>query len=209
MISYAAVATTKRNVEELRKYNWRMLANCYYQYRVPTGFAYALDNGAWSAHQKGEPFDERKFVQGLDLFADGADWVVLPDIVAGGKASLDLSLKWLRPVRDVCARVLIAVQDGMTVDDLRDLVSPDVGVFVGGSTEWKLATLDGWGALAKACNAWCHVGRVNTVRRIRRCIDAGATSFDGTSPTIYASTTKMLSLARDEYLTRNINQEKP
>jgi hypothetical protein len=55
------------------------------------GFLYALDNGAWSAYQQKREFDFVGFERSLRVLGAGADWVVLPDIVAGGSASLSLS----------------------------------------------------------------------------------------------------------------------
>lgn len=55
------------------------------------------------------------------------------------------------------------------------------GIFVGGSTAWKLATMATWGQVARERDAYMHVGRVNTVRRVQACQLAGAHSFDGTS----------------------------
>lgn len=46
---------------------------------------------------------------------------------------------------------------------------------------WKLSTMPSWAALARSKGAMCHVGRVNTKRRIALCGAAGASSFDGTS----------------------------
>ena len=124
-----------------------------------------------------------------------ADWTVIPDIVAGGQPSLDLSLRWMRRVLDETGRGMLAVQDGMGADDVRDLIGPRVGVFVGGSTEWKLRTMAAWGALARERGAWCHVARVNSARRIRLCRLAGADSFDGTSASRYAKTLPLLDSA--------------
>lgn len=101
------------------------------------GFPYALDNGAWTAFQQGKPFDEALFVRALRLMGRDADWSVIPDIVAGGAASLEMSLRWMRQVLDETERGLIAVQDGMNVDDVRPFIGPRVGIFVGGSTAWK------------------------------------------------------------------------
>jgi hypothetical protein len=58
----------------------------------------------------------------------------------------------------------------------------------GGSTAWKLATTPRWAAVARKKGAWCHVGRVNTKRRIALCGAAGASSFDGTSVVRFPST---------------------
>lgn len=160
------------------------------------GFPYALDNGAWGAHQRGEDFPAEPFTRTVKKLGAGADWVVAPDIVEGGLDSLRVSIGWLSWLRSRCKRILIAVQDGMTEKDIRPLLSDRVGVFVGGSTDWKLQTLDTWCRLARDCGAWSHVGRVNTARRIRRCLAAGATSFDGTSASRYAVTCSKLDSAR-------------
>jgi len=107
--------------------------------------------------------------------------VVLPDIVAGGQASLDLSLRWLDRLRGFSQPLMIAVQDGLSPDDVRDYLGPMTGIFVGGSTDWKLRTLDAWGALARRKGCLLHVGRVNSLKRINACAQAGASSIDGTS----------------------------
>lgn len=159
------------------------------------GFRYALDNGAWTAFQRGEPFDIAAFMRAVDLLGHGADFIVAPDIVAGGKRSLDFSLSWLGQLRGV-APLLLAVQDGIAVDDVSSLIGPELGIFVGGTTEWKLPTMADWGALARRTGAYLHVGRVNSSRRIALCSAAGADSFDGSSATRYAVTLRPLDLAR-------------
>lgn len=156
---------------------------------------FALDNGAWTAFQRDEPFDVSAFERAFELFGERADWVVIPDIVAGGLASLDFSLSWIDRLNG-CKRLLLAVQDGMTTEVIRPLLSDRVGIFVGGSTDWKLATAIEWGQLAHEVGCYMHVGRVNTVRRIRLCAAAGADSFDGTSATMFSQTLPMLDLAR-------------
>jgi hypothetical protein len=162
------------------------------------GFPYALDNGAWTAFQRGEAFDVGAFETLLASHGDGADWVVAPDIVGGGLASLDLSLSWLARCTSTCTSVLIAVQDGMVPSDVAGIVGGSVGVFVGGSTEWKLAMMATWGAFARDAGVWCHVGRVNSRRRIFQCLAAGATSFDGTSASRYAVALPNLDGARKQ-----------
>jgi len=42
----------------------------------------------------------------------------------------------------------------------------------------------------------CHVGRVNTQQRVRMCLAAGVTSFDGTSASRYQVTLRDLDMAR-------------
>nr|WP_144033710.1 hypothetical protein [Sphingomonas laterariae] len=177
------------------------------------GFPYALDNGAWTAFNRGEPFDVPAFEKAVKLLGQGADFIILPDIVMGGVPSFEMSIAWLRKLRRRVAlrgtRFLIAVQDGMETIARRITrwLGPKVGIFVGGSTEWKLATMAKWARIAHRRSAVCHVGRVNTARRIRFCEAAGVDSFDGSSASRFAVTLRPLELARRQidlegYLTR-------
>lgn len=194
MIAYAARTGTRRNLDALRRADWRLLISpvCL----RTEGFAYALDNGAWSAYTQGRPFDVRAFEIALRRCGPGADWTTIPDIVAGGRASLDLSLRWMQRVLSESPRALLAVQDGLTPDDVVPFVGERVGIFLGGSTAWKEATLLEWGALGRRLGCWVHCGRVNSARRIRRCGDAGVTSFDGSGVSRYASELPRLDHAR-------------
>lgn len=187
VIPYASRTGTRRNLDALRQRGWRLLVSATGVLRTE-GFPYGIDNGAWTAHQSGAPIDLRRFVIALFKLGRDADWVALPDIVGGGLTSLALSLAWLRFVLCLTERALIPVQDGMTVADVAPLLGPNVGVFVGGSpdTNWKEETTPAWAKACRAAGAWCHVGRVNSQRRINICAAAGATSFDGTSATKYA-----------------------
>lgn len=195
MVAYASRTGTRRNLAAMRKAGWRLLVSAAGVLRTE-GFRYALDNGAWSAFQQGVPFDERAFGRAVDLLGENADWVVLPDIVAGGMKSLEFSVHWLERLgKCFPQRLLIAVQDGMEPDDVREFLSPSVGIFLGGSTEWKLQTMAAWGVLARRRNCYYHVGRVNSARRIAMCAGAGVNSFDGTSVTRYANTLPRLDAA--------------
>ena len=65
--------------------------------------------------------------------------VIVPDIVAGGLASLERSAFWRDTVPTEFAAYL-AVQDGMTEADVVPELRRYQGIFVGGSLAWKLAT---------------------------------------------------------------------
>ena len=133
----------------------------------------------------------------MDRFGAAADFIVAPDVVAGGRASLDLSLEWLSSLLDATAgRVLLAAQDGMTPTDMAPHVGQRVGIFIGGSTEWKRHAIPAWGPWCASRGVWCHVGRVNTIGRIRSCAMAGVASFDGSSASRYATTLPFLDEAR-------------
>ena len=186
MISYASRTGTKRNLNAMRDHGWRVLVSAAGVLRHE-GFKYALDNGAWSAFTQGTPFDVPAFELALDKMGKGSDWIVLPDIVAGGMPSLDLSLSWMDRCSSL-APVLIPVQNGMKAYDVRPHIGPRVGIFIGGDTEWKISTMPMWGLLARESGCHLHVGRVNTRRRIKLCQMAGVDSIDGTSVTRFAST---------------------
>ncbi len=194
MIAYASRTGTRRNLAALRDAGWRILVSARGVLRNE-GFRYALDNGAWTAFTQGESFDVAAFEKALDLMGAEADWVASPDIVGGGMRSLELSESWLPRLIDA-RLVLIPVQDGLTADDVRPLLGNRVGIFLGGSTEWKLATMREWGELAREVGCYYHVARVNTRRRIEMCSEAGATSFDGSSASRFAASLPRLERAR-------------
>ncbi len=95
MICYASRTGTKRNLEGLRRLGWRLLISRAGVWRTE-GFPYAIDNGAWTDHITGETFNGPLYAKMLDQFGPGADWCVLPDIVAGGEARLcgEAARKW-------------------------------------------------------------------------------------------------------------------
>lgn len=202
MICYASPTGTHRNLNALRRHGWGLLVGPdrhEWRNEPVTGFAHiAGDNGAWSCFQAGRAFDEDGYDRFLDWIApqtDCLDWLVLPDIVAGGLHSLALSLRYLNRGLSIAPRVLIAVQDGMTTDDLGPLVSSNVGIFLGGSTAWKLTTMLEWGAFCAERGIHYHVARVNTFKRMALAVAAGATSIDGSSASRYSVTTPMLTYA--------------
>lgn len=195
MIAYAAYTTTKRNLRALRGADWRICLSPATGLNS-FGLPYSLDNGAWSAFTSGTEWDEAKFFAAVERLGAGADWVALPDIVEGGRKSFDLSLSHRWRVLQHTRLALIPTQDGMDPTYVERELSPRTGIFVGGSTAFKEGTMAMWAEMARRHGTWCHVGRVNTVRRIALCAAAGATSFDGSSATRYAKTLPKLELAR-------------
>lgn len=111
IVAYASRTGTRRNLDALRARGWRLLVSATGAHRTE-GFPYAIDNGAWTAFQKKQPFDSRAFIRVVVLLGALADWVACPDIVAGGLQSLRLSMKWLPWVLQHTPRALLPVQDG-------------------------------------------------------------------------------------------------
>lgn len=182
-MGYASRTGTRRNLAALRAAGWRILVSARGALR-PEGFRYALDNGAWTAFQRGEPFDVPAFERAVDLLGEGADWIVVPDVVGDRDRTLASSEAWLPKLEG--HRLLVAVQDGMVAADVRPWLGPTCGIFLGGGSAWKERTAREWGALARERGCVFHVGRVNSIRRISICAEAGAHSFDGTSATRFA-----------------------
>jgi len=196
VIGYASNTGTKRNLAALRDAGWRIMLTP----DNPTpreGLKHCLDNGAWGAFQKGIPFDCGRFEKLVDTAGLKADFIVLPDIVAGGGNSLAFSVSWL-PRLNSYRSLLLPLQDGMDPKAVLAILRawPHVGIFLGGTTEYKLATMHDWGVAAAALGRWYHVGRVNSRRRIRMAAACGATSFDGTSATRFSCTLPLLDAAR-------------
>ena len=148
----------------------------------------ALDNGAFQCWRKGYPFSvqapifreclQRAFLVGIRL-----DFVVCPDIVAGGLASLEFSMGWARGELRGAPRLALAVQDGMRPQDLvnADAISYFSHIFVGGTPKWKWATAEQWVHWAHDHGMQCHIGQCGRLHFLRRAAAIGADSVDSAS----------------------------
>ena len=201
MICYASRTGTKLNLATLRAYGWRLLVSRAGEWRNEGFPRICGDNGAWADFQAGRQFDGDAYDQFLEWCSKQSasiDWLVLPDIVAGGLASLELSMRWSNRCLSVSDMVLVAVQDGMTVDDVAPVVGRKVGVFLGGSTEWKIRNMALWGEFCRQRDLNYHVARVNSAKRMAMAIAAFADSIDGSSGSRYAVTIRPLTLAANQ-----------
>ena len=145
------------------------------------GISLALDNGAFANYKNGQPFNEYAFLWHLNqcIFKKvQLDFIVCPDIVAGGVKSLEFSLRWADRLN--WNRLALVVQDGMTIDDIPedDRFSH---IFVGGTVDWKWRTAGTWIKYAHEIGKKCHVGQCGTLSKINHCRDLGADSVDSTS----------------------------
>ena len=142
------------------------------------------DPGAYRDWRAGRPFNVCRWqrdMRWMSLRGVVPDFVVVPDIVAGGLASLAWSAFWRDAVPSEF-RAYLAVQDGMTVDDVVPCLAEYHGIFVGGSLRWKLATGCVWAELARRHGLACHIGRVGTAARVQWARSIGATSIDSALP---------------------------
>jgi hypothetical protein len=160
------------------------------------------DNGAFEDFQAKREFDGFTFsrdMRRIALWCEGGtpksngtigakltrpDFVVVPDIVAGGEASLAFSLEWLEESRKAGAPCYLAVQNGMSLERVRAFVLEHGfdGIFVGGSLDWKLETAGDWQQLGEELGLPVHVGRVGTADRVTWARELGVASIDSSFP---------------------------
>ena len=130
----------------------------------------AIDNGAFSG------FNETKFYKTLELYKDiNPKFVVLPDVVADHKQTLDLYNKYKHLEKSF--NTAFVLQDGLIEKEIPTNVS---AIFIGGTTEFKLSKqVRKVVKSALKQDLWVHIGRVNSQKRIRYALDIGCNSFDG------------------------------
>ena len=146
------------------------------------GEPWGFDNGAFTDWLKGKAFDGDLFLKRLNrAYGVGVPYLaVVPDIVAGGLRSLEFSVGWMNELPPDWPWFL-AVQDGMTVDDVEPVRDLFCGIFLGGSDKFK-ATAYHWAELAHKYDKLFHYGRAGTPRKIRHAMESGADSCDSAFP---------------------------
>lgn len=144
---------------------------------------YAVDNGAWSDFVHHRSFSHERFQKTLQKIAvqvKKPDFIILPDIVRGGKASLNLSKQYLHLTDS--HPCYLAIQDGISPDMITDDIWESIkGIFIGGSDTWKWRYLHIWVDLAHNHGIKIHVGRVGMLRDMQKCYTAGVDSADGSA----------------------------
>lgn len=155
---------------------------------------YGIDNGAYIDHKRGCAFDERSFMRLCERWGSSADWIAIPDVVGSAVATWALARKWIPILRDMGLgdRLLFVWQDGCPYEDLHHFITEGIGVFIGGTTQGKLKAIPYISWMCRRFGVWCHVGRVNTMGRVRMCIDHGVNSFDGSGWSRFPSMFKIL-----------------
>lgn len=141
--------------------------------RLEPGVQWALDNGCFS-----DAWSADRWLRTLDRHAGkpGCLFAVVPDVVADAAATDDLWAKWSEEVTGRGYRAAYVAQNGCRA------VPPDAPVaFLGGDTAWKLGG-EAAAVAADALGAGCHLhmGRVNSLRRLRYAFAIGCHSVDGT-----------------------------
>lgn len=194
---YFACPSGKRRDEIIREFP-DVFGACitpYVNNNVTIGkMPFFFDNGAYRAYQKGFEFDSRLFVEKLwELEAKiqfghalEADFLVLPDIVAGGDESLDFSLQWAEHIEESMPHIArynflyLPVQDGMDIDNVERVIKRRMvdGLFMGGTKAWKYADGQQWVDLAHKYGLPIHIGGIGTKKDIEWARQVGFDSVD-------------------------------
>jgi len=142
------------------------------------GIAWIADNACYSGHYPGNG----KYLAWLArhaAYAPRCAFATAPDVVGDAAATLARSTPMLARIRDAGYRAALVAQDGL--EQLPIPWNSIDALFLGGTTGWKL----GPAAAALAAEAhrrrlWVHMGRVNSLRRVRYAHTIGCRSVDGT-----------------------------
>lgn len=146
--------------------------------RLEPGVQWIADNAVFGDKYPGD----REYLDWLAGFADqagGCRFAVAPDVVCDHEATYERSAPMLAPIRRVVGRVGYVAQNGATPENLPWGVFD--ALFLGGDTAWKLGgearALVG---AARDRGVWTHMGRVNSLVRLRYAKAIGCDSADGT-----------------------------
>lgn len=136
-----------------------------------TGLPWACDNGAFSgfAPQSFWRLCERAAGQPRLL------WFACPDVVGDAVQTLQWFAEWSPAMHRIGLPVALVAQDGL---ECRDVPwSEFTCLFIGGSTAWKLSHA-AWdlASEAKRRGKLVHMGRVNSLRRMRVAQGGGIVS---------------------------------
>lgn len=145
----------------------------------------ALDNGAFACYKKGYPFMEKVFYDTLESAYKGGiqlDFIVCPDIVAGGVRSLELSLKHAETKLLGVKNLALVLQDGIEPSDLTANITRHFSyLFLGGTKEWKWKNARMWVDVARDKNKKIHIGQCGRLEYLRYADSLGVDSVDSTS----------------------------
>jgi len=146
----------------------------------------ALDNGAFPAFAKGYPFQAdvfRETIKKCYKHNIKLDFIVCPDIVQGGLASLQFSMKWAQSELLGTPNLALVVQDGMSTKDvaINYHLKLFTYIFIGGSVEWKWETAETWTKFARDNNKKIHIGQCGQLKYLEYARELGVDSVDSAS----------------------------
>lgn len=147
----------------------------YYEY-------VGIDNGCFTeaGRRRYSDYGYFKLIEKtLEIYGDNVLFATARDVPEDWEGTLKISLPLLPKIRALGAQAAIVLQDGATPATVP--WDEFDSIFIGGSTEWKL------GDMARAITKeavrrqkWPHMGRVNSMSRMRIAQSFGCRSADGT-----------------------------
>jgi hypothetical protein len=149
---------------------------------------WACDNAAFS-----RPDDDRFWRLAIEAWGMNRHspplWVAVPDVVASHTQTLRLfgwwRDYWQSELGQIPFPLAFVLQDGCIAAEVPwDEIA---AVFVGGSTKFKLRHSEPLIREAQARKKLVHIGRVNTLQRLRFAYDVGADTVDGTAFSMFPS----------------------
>lgn len=148
---------------------------------LATGLPWGFDNGAYAGLDL--PAWRRK-LSWVSNHSERCLWAVCPDKVADAQETRRLFDDYEPEIRAAGLPVAYVGQDGAEAGEIPwDRFR---SWFIGGSTRWKLSQASAdLVQEAKARGKWCHMGRVNSLRRMRAAFDMGCDSVDGSSMSMF------------------------
>lgn len=113
-----------------------------------------------------------------------------PDVVGDARATRERFDEWEPIVREHGLRVAYVLQDGPDHDKVEPPWDRMDALFIGGKSDrWKVGPfVRAVVRKAKALGKWVHMGRVNSVKRVRTAYLMGCDSVDGSGLGRFADT---------------------
>jgi hypothetical protein len=144
--------------------------------RVPEGVPVAGDNACFA---NPDTYSDERYLDRLS-HAEASRWLFAPapDVVGDHAATVARSGPMLRRIRDAGIKAAFCAQDGW--DESTTPWDEFDALFIGGTTGFKFRGGRDAAKAAKARGKWVHMGRVNSLVRLRAAASIGCDSADGT-----------------------------
>lgn len=140
---------------------------------------WAADNGCFAQGDAFDPGAWLAWLAGLRQHRARCLFAVAPDVLGDHEATWARSVPYLPTIQQLGFRPALVAQDGMPLRAL-DLAGYEA-LFIGGTDMFKLSEQAyALAAKAKRQGRWVHLGRVNSLRRLRAANLHGIDSADGT-----------------------------
>jgi hypothetical protein len=144
--------------------------------KVPSDVLVAADNGCFT---NPVGYSDARYLKYLKRMPHNRTlFATAPDVLGSHAATVERSVPMLRQIRAMGLKAAFVAQDGWS-DDTTPWHELDV-IFVGGSTDFKFRGGRAAVAAAKRRSKLAHMGRVNSLDRLRGAVGIGCDSADGT-----------------------------